>query len=409
MDRTELLDLIGNGEDSFVEFKRDDVRDHDLAKDLVAFLNLEGGIVLLGVEDDGSFSGTTRDRLEEWTVGLCRTMIEPSVVPTLAWAREAEGGRDVLAVRIAAGPDKPYARVHDNRRSYYVRVGGKSWETSREELERIYPASSRLRYGMKPVPGADLDALDLRRLSDYLTRVLDSDAPAKDDRTGWETLLENMGLMIKSAGMRVATVEGLLLFGRTPQRHLRQSGVRAVRHTGVAPGRAARADEDLRGPLAPLGTADGAVAENGLVDQAWDFVRRNTEPTAHLEGARRVDGWEYPESAVREALVNALIHRDYSISGTEVVLAIHTDRLEIRSPGRLPGTVTVESMKAGLRYARNQTLVNVMRDYGYVEVPGIGVRTRIVPAMRAHNGTEPDFIEEEHCFTVRLWRAPEST
>lgn len=407
--RTELLDLIGNGESSLVEFKRDDVRNRDLAKDLVAFLNLKGGGVLLGVEDDGSISGTTRDRLEEWAVGLCRTMIEPPVVPTLSWAREAEAGRDVLAVRIAAGPDKPYARVHNNRRSHYVRVGGKSWETSREELERMYPASGRLRYGMESVPGADLDALDLRRLSDYLTRVLGGDARTKDDRIGWETLLENLGLMTKSAGARVAIVEGLLLFGRTPERHLRQSGVRAIRYPGVDPGRAARADEDLRGPLAPLGAADGAVVENGLVDQAWDFVRRNTEPTVRFDGARRINGREYPESAVREALVNALIHRDYSISGTKVMLAIYADRLEILSPGRLPSTVTVEKMKAGLRYARNQTLVNVMRDYDYAGVPGMGVRNRIVHAMRAHNGTEPDFIEEEHRFTVRLWKAPDRT
>ena len=68
--------------------------------------------------------------------------------------------------------------------------------------------------------------------------------------------------------------------------------------------------------------------------------------------------------------------------------------------------MTVEGLKAGMRYARNQTLVYVMRDYGYVEARGMGVRNRILPAMRAHNGTEPDLIEEEHRFTVRLWKTP---
>ena len=126
MNRIELLDLLHGGEDSTVEFKRDVVRNYDLAKELVAFLNLEGGIVLLGVEDDGSVSGTARDRLEVWVVELCRSKIDPPVVPILSWAREAEPGRDVLAVRIAAGPDKPYAQVHNNRRTYYIRVGSKS-------------------------------------------------------------------------------------------------------------------------------------------------------------------------------------------------------------------------------------------------------------------------------------------
>ena len=242
-------------------------------------------------------------------------------------------------------------------------------------------------------------------MRDYLTRVLGGDAPAEDDRREWETLLHNLELMTGSAGARVATVDGLLLFGKSPERYLPQSGVRAICYPGAEPDYAARADEDLRGPLTPLGAPGGAVVERGLLEQAWDFVRRNTAPTARLEGARRIDGWEYPESVVREGLVNALVHRDYSIAGADVMLAIYADRLEIQSPGRLPNTVTVEGMKAGVRYARNQTLVNVMRDYGYVDARGMGVRNQILPGMRAHNGTEPDLIEEEHRFTLRLWKA----
>ena len=92
------------------------------------------------------------------------------------------------------------------------------------------------------------------------------------------------------------------------------------------------------------------------------------------------------------------------------MLAIHSDRMEIVSPGRLPNTVTVEAMKAGVRYARNQTLVNVMRDYGYVEALGMGVSRKIIPGMRAHNGTEPELVQEAHRFTVRLWRrGPDDT
>ena len=108
---------------------------------------------------------------------------------------------------------------------------------------------------------------------------------------------------------------------------------------------------------------------------------------------------------MREAIGNALVHRDYSIVGTDIMLAVYSDRLEIVSPGSLPNTITPESMKVGARYARNQILVNVMRDYGYVEARGMGVRNRIIPGMLAHNGTKPDFIEEAHRFTVRLWNS----
>ena len=98
MTAAELAELIRNGEDSTLEFKRDDVRNHDLAKELVAFLNLDGGIVLLGVEDNGCISGTTRDRLEDWVSDLCRVKIAPAIVPLLSWARNVEPDRRVLAV-----------------------------------------------------------------------------------------------------------------------------------------------------------------------------------------------------------------------------------------------------------------------------------------------------------------------
>ncbi len=107
---------------------------------------------------------------------------------------------------------------------------------------------------------------------------------------------------------------------------------------------------------------------------------------------------------IREAVGNALVHRDYGIAGAEVMLAIFTNRLEVVSPGNLPHMLTPEKIASGARHARNQTLVNVMRDYGYVDPSGMGVRKKIIPGMRAHNGTEPDLIEEEHRFIVRLWK-----
>ena len=87
---------------------------------------------------------------------------------------------------------------------------------------------------------------------------------------------------------------------------------------------------------------------------------------------------------------------------------MYSDRVEVISPGRLPNGVTVERMAEGLRAARNELLKEILRDYGYVEHLGMGVRNRIIGAMRAHNGTEPDLIEEEHRFIVRLWKDPKT-
>ena len=160
MNKADLLELIRNGEDSTLEFKRDDVQNYDLAKALVAFLNLEGGTILLGVEDDGRISGTSRERLDEWVAELCRVKIEPPVVPLLSWARDAEPGRDVFAIRVTRGPDKPYARVHGGHKTYYIRVSNTSREASREELERIVP--SIWSFALRPEAGPRCQPRDSR-------------------------------------------------------------------------------------------------------------------------------------------------------------------------------------------------------------------------------------------------------
>ena len=137
----------------------------------------------------------------------------------------------------------------------------------------------------------------------------------------------------------------------------------------------------------------------GREEEEWLIQEQDQFPTW---APAMVDRWEFPEEAVREAVVNALVHRDYSIVGTDVMLVIFSDRFEVVSPGRLPNTVTPEGMRLGMRYARNQTLVNVMRDYGYVDARGMGVRNKIIPGMWSHNGTEPELIEGG----ASLYRAP---
>ena len=169
---------------------------------------------------------------------------------------------------------------------------------------------------------------------------------------------------------------------------------------------ATREDRTHGGPMTPRLASDGEVMEPGLVERAIEFVRRNTMPTARLENGRVIRGWEYPEAVVREAVMNALVHRDYSIAGSDIELLVFSNRLEVRSPGGLPNTVTPEAMRRGMRYARDQVLVNVMRDYGYVDGHGMGISRKIVPGMRKHNGTEPELIEEGERFTVRLRKEP---
>ena len=406
MTRTDFAELLRGGESSFVDFKRDDLTPEGLAKVLVGFLNHEGGHVFLGVEDDGSVSGLKRDptNVEEWIMQIGRDRVQPPIIP--AWQPIPWDDATVVGVVSVPGnaPDKPYKMKRRGSWITRIRVGTTTRDASREEEERLYQRSGSLRYGAKPVVGSTLDALDRRRLGDYFGRVLRGTTPAMDDDASWNSVLWNMEILSGSSGRPTTTVDGMLLFGLQPRRYLPQSGIRALCFTGTDMDYAARDDQNLSGALTPQIALDGSMLEPGLVDRGIEFVRRNTSPAAHLEGGRRRDRWDYPLEVVRELLVNALVHRDYSILGTDVELLVFSDRLEVRSPGRLPNTVTAERMLQGMRYARNQTLVNVMRDYDYVEARGMGVRSKVVPGMRDHNGTEPGLIEEEHRFTVRLWK-----
>jgi ATP-dependent DNA helicase RecG len=454
MNRTELLELIQNGENSGVEFKRDSEDNRALAKELVAFANLQGGRVLLGVEKDRTVFGLTRcdpdtgtggkprtyDRLEEWIMQACRDKIRPEVIPYFEIIRDVEPGRDVAVVEIERGWSAHHV-WHDQHRTYYIRVGSLSREASPEELERLFQQRGAFRLEIRPVSGSSIDDLDPRRLSEYFARIrsqsIPSDEPPaewrelaeaeskredesrwreifdlrlrewrEEQRREWESLLVNTELL-DSGERHPATVAGLLLFGKNPKRYLPQSGIDAAAYDGPEKDYAARERVSLRGPMVVLRAADGATAETGLVEQAVEFVRRNTTVKSTLvDGTRREDRWDYPEEAVREAVVNAVVHRDYLLSGTDIELSVYSNRLEIISPGRLPNGITPERMRIGCRAARNQLLKDTMRDYGYLEHMGMGVPRKILKSMRERNGTEPDLTEEGERFVVRLWKEP---
>jgi ATP-dependent DNA helicase RecG len=457
MTKTELRELLQNGESSGVEFKRDAIDICALAKELVAFANLQGGIVLLGVEDDGSVSGLTRadppgngndaaggdspriyKNLEEWVMQACRDKIRPELIPYFEVVRDIEPGLDVGVVQVDPGWTVHHV-WHNQHRAYYIRVGTTSREASPEELERLFQQRGAFRVEIRPVSGSSIGNLDRRRLRDYFERIrsqavppeepsteeksrIEADAKKQDEEHWkeiakleieqwqeksvghWSSLLVNTEFLDEGE-MRAATVAGLLLFGSNPNQFLPQAGIDAVSYLGREKDYEARERISLRGPIVPLFGADGTVLDAGLVERVVEFVQRNTVVTASLEdGARRSERWDYPEEVVREALVNALVHRDYLLSGTDIELGIYEDRLEIVSPGRLPNGITPERMRSGCRSARNQLLKDVMRDYGYLEHIGMGVPRKIIRGMNEHNGTEPDLIEEGERFTVKLWK-----
>jgi ATP-dependent DNA helicase RecG len=409
---TELLELVANGENSFVEFKRDDVAAKDLAREVVALLNHKGGRVLLGVDDDKTIVGIQRDetheRVEDFVMTAINRWVRPQILPSYEEVR-FEDGRRVGVLSVDMGVDKPYYINEVERELYYVRVGSHTNLADRNAIKRMLQASGALHYEITPVQGGKMSLLDPRRIQDYIYRVRPSASvavPAWEDTREWERILVNTSIMAPSEVYGpVVTVGGLLLFGNDPHQLLRQSGIHAVAFRGTQKEYDSVERALLNAPLVPMYDSKNptALLEKGLLQIGLDFVSRHCSREGLKEGIR-IRTWDYPEEAVREALANALLHRDYTLTGALIELLIYSDRLEIVSPGNLPNTVTVERMKAGYRCSRNQFLVDVGRDYGIVEQLGLGIRNKILASFQKLGRREPDFVAEEFSFKLVFWK-----
>ena len=408
MTKTELLEIIQNGENSGVEFKRDNVDPDSLAKEMAALLNLEGGYIILGVEDDGTVTGLTKDHkeVEEWVVNVARNNIQLPVIPYWEHIQWNEGKSIGIITLPSDSPDKPYKAKKGRAWITFIRVGSSSREATREEEARLYQSSGIMRYDKKPVPGSEFKDLDLRRLQNYFREIRKQECPPMEDMEGWQKLFLNTDFMVESRTLPIPTVGGILLFGRSPNRFLPQAGISAVAYPGKEKDYASLERVQIRGPITPLYASSGEIIETGIVEQTIEFVRHNTSVEAKIdERGVRQDRWkDYPLESVREAVVNAIVHRDYTITVMDIEISIFNDRLEVISPGRLPNTVTVEKMKAGYRASRNELVKEVLRDYRFIEASGLGVPRKIIRGMLEHNGKQPDLIEEEDRFIVKLWK-----
>ena len=322
------------------------MRSQDLAKELVAFSNLEGGMVLLGVEDDGKIAGLIRDDLEEWVMNVCRNKIQAGDYSVLRSRSQCR-----RQARCCHRPCDPRIRrahalaqqcqpVLDPRR--HPEPGSKPGGT-----RALVPAARR-HEGRPPAgighgargPGSEAAPKLLRR------DVRQQEVPDDKDEKAWQSLLINTEVMTEEG----ATVGGMLLFGRTPNRFLPHAGIDAVAYTGAEQDYDAQERTGLRGPMTPLLNTDGDFVENGIVEQALDFVQRNTRVVVDSRGGRRAEHSVYPRDALREGIVNALIHRDYLLTSTDIELSVYSNRLEIISPGRLPNGVTPDRMRDGIRF-----------------------------------------------------------
>lgn len=407
--KSELLELVANGESTLVEFKRDDLRAEQLAREIVALVNSHGGRVLLGVEDDGTLVGIQRKDLEHWVMDtVFSRYVHPWILPSYEEV-EVEDGVRVAVITVTQGSAKPYVVRHGGREEIYIRMGSTSRRATREQQARLFATGGLIHTETLPVSGSKLSDLSEARLTNYLLGIMgDHERPGDDG--AWVQRLTQLGFMteVEDSGP-VCTISGLVLFGLRPRRLLRQAGVRWMAFEGDEKSYNALDDAVIDAPLVGLwedtpGSSD--LLEEGLFETFLERIRPFVSDEAGETGEsfRRDRSWHYPVEALREAVVNAVAHRDWT-RANEVEVVRYNNRLEVISPGALQNSMTVDKMVGGQRSPRNPIIVEVLRDYGYVDARGMGVRRKIIPLIREASGKEPVFEATEDALTVTLPRA----
>ena len=338
---TELTEKIHLGEDSTIEFKRELPHRESLADEIAAFANASGGVILIGVDDDSEIVGMDSqdlDRTERTVVEICRDNIDPMVHIVTKKLRIDD--KNLLKIEV---PRSPF--VHKSSNGYFIRQGSSKREMTTEQLGRLLQSRSqahRISFDEQFVPNTHKNTLRETLYKRFITE-------GAMDREKIEDLLLKRRLLVKEGEEYRASVAGLLMCHDSPDDYLYNSFIQAVFYNGVDRDANYQIDaKDFRGPL-----------DQQIVD-AFKFVERYNQVSARKE-IGRIERSQYSMRAVFEAVVNAVVHRDYSKAGSKIRLFMFTDRLELYSPGALANTLTVDDLRYN-QATRNELLARLLSE-----------------------------------------------
>jgi predicted HTH transcriptional regulator len=347
-----LETLVRRPEGKTLEFKRDLSSPDGALRTIVAFANTAGGMLLIGVEDGTRAVVGIEDplALDERLANLISDRIAPTLVPDielLHWR-----GKNVLLVQVYPSPTRPHhLRRLGPEAGVLVRVGSTNRRADATLVEEIRRYTRNEAFDELPLADLDSEAVDFLAASESFA----------DLRRLSRKDLETLRVLTLHQRRVVPTVGGVLLFGRDRFKLFPDAWIQAGRFLGTDRSRI-------------LDTAEIRSHLAHTVDEALAFIQRNVAREAVIEGARRVERWAYPLIAVREAVVNAVVHADYSQRGAPIRVSIFADRLEVENPGLLPFGLTVDEIRSGISKLRNRVIGRVFNELGLIEAWGSGIQ-----------------------------------
>ncbi len=386
MDTLELLELIEKGEDSQTQFKERFDSIDSLAAEICAFSNSNGGNILVGVSDDGEIIGLSIEdikKLNQWVSNACSQKIDPQVSVTTQNIKYMD--KIVMVINVPIGTNKPYMA---NGKDIWVKVGSDKRRAKREEIQRLLQSSGHLYADEMPVDNTNLRDLDLELFKSFYEHRTGEKFEGLD--VPLEKVMSNLKLMVNGK----LTLAGLLVFGKKPEEKKPQFVIKAVSFFGDSPaGSEYKDSRDISGNVPKIFDAGRAFLINNL---------RKIQKGQHFDTTGIL---EIPIIALEEALINAIVHRNYFLS-SNIRIFIFDDRIEIISPGTLPNTVNVESMKMGIHIERNPILVSLLKDIKGIPYRGIGTGVQRIIRECKNAGIKVDFIEDKDAeqFKVVFYR-----
>ncbi|MFN0149802.1 MAG: RNA-binding domain-containing protein [bacterium] len=348
----DLVEILKRPEGKTLEFKRDLSSPDGALKTIVAFANTAGGTLLVGVEDGSRHVRGVRSPLdlEERLANLVSDRITPRLVPEieiLPWRRT-----QVLLLQVHPSPSRPHRFTGKGPAGgVYVRVGSTNRRADAEMIEELRRFARGEGFDEQPMPGLDSEAIDFRAASE-------SFAPF---RTLARRDLETLRLLTNHQGRKVPTVGGMILFGKDRERHFPDAWIQAGRFHG--------ADKSLIVDRAEIRSLPVYAVEEAIA-----FIHKHTLHGADIGTVRRKERSNFPPVAVREAIINAVAHADYSQRGAPLRLSIFDDRLEVENPGLLPFGLTIEDLPQGVSKLRNRVIGRSFHALGLIEQWGSGIQ-----------------------------------
>lgn len=375
-----INELLAREEGKTLEFKRDCSSLEPIVRTVIAFANTAGGSILIGVRDQSKEVVGLKDPSREES-RLCNAfadMIRPQLIPDISVV--SYRGLSLLLITVPHLKGPYYLSSLGLEQGAYIRLGSSNRAADPDMLEELKRQALHGSYDETPLMEMNSEVLDIRVASEFF---------AKQGKSIDINKLVTLGTLQKFGNRTVPSIGGILLFGINKEEQYPDVRIKCARFKG-------KTSAEF---LDVFETAAGLVQ---AVDDTIMFIRRHTMQQLKIGATTHEVVPQYPASAVREAVINAIVHADYAIQGMSIKVAIYDDRIEISNPGMLPFGLSMEHILSGISKLRNRIIGRVFHELGLIEQWGTGI-SRISEACKEAGLPEPRFEELGTSFKVTLY------